>query len=252
MDALGIELQRLRAAARRLLLLDYDGTLVPIAPVPELATPDPGLLALLKQLGAMPGTEIHVVSGRGRDWLGRHLQGLPIRMHAEHGFWSQIRAGLWVANGGLDPQWRGPVRSVLAGYARVTPGSLIEEKQTALAFHYRCVAQPIVDQLVSALREELRPLVEMNPIELLEGRCVLEIRPRGINKGRVVEHLLRNRVATEETVILAAGDDVTDEEMFRALPDEALTIQVGDLRSCARHRVAEPGDLRRRLAALLD
>src|SRR5439155_3971 len=81
--------ERLRAAAHLLLLLDYDGTLVPHASVPELATADEPLLDLLRTLAARPRTAVHVVSGRSRESLERWLGRLPIGLHADHGFWSR-------------------------------------------------------------------------------------------------------------------------------------------------------------------
>src|SRR5438552_3801868 len=88
--------EQLRAATNLLLLLDYDGTLVPHASVPELATPDEALLELLRTLAARPRTHVHVVSGRSRESLDRWLGRLPIGLHADHGFWSRPANGITI------------------------------------------------------------------------------------------------------------------------------------------------------------
>ena len=81
--------RRLAETDALLLLLDYDGTLVPFAATPDLARPDPGLVSLLGAAAARPDTEVHVVSGRARDALEHWLGHLPVWLHAEHGFWSR-------------------------------------------------------------------------------------------------------------------------------------------------------------------
>ena len=81
--------KRLGETEGLLLLLDYDGTLVPFAATPDLARPDPGLVTLLGAVSARPDTEVHVVSGRAREALDHWLGHLPVWLHAEHGFWSR-------------------------------------------------------------------------------------------------------------------------------------------------------------------
>ena len=92
---------RIGAAAVLVLLLDYDGTLVPFAPIPALAEPDDQLVALLRDLADRPNTEVHVVSGRTQEALERWLGALPIGLHAEHGLLSRPAGDLRVGDG--DP-----------------------------------------------------------------------------------------------------------------------------------------------------
>ena len=128
---------RLRESEDLLLLLDYDGTLVPYTPTPELARPDAALRELLEELARRPRTEIHVVSGRGREPLEQWLGDLPIGLHAEHGFWSRPRGGqTWVPAAEITGEWRKPALAILRDIAARTPGSLVEVKSVALAWHY--------------------------------------------------------------------------------------------------------------------
>ncbi|HEY9014981.1 MAG TPA: trehalose-6-phosphate synthase, partial [Gemmatimonadales bacterium] len=117
----------LREREQILALLDYDGTLVPYSPTPALARPDAAVLELLESLAARPGTEVHVVSGRGREPLEEWLGGLPIWLHAEHGFWSRKpgESG-WVAAAEVSDTWREPAIEFLREITARTPGSLIE------------------------------------------------------------------------------------------------------------------------------
>lgn len=87
-----------RERKRRVLLLDYDGTLVPFTATPSLAVPDVTLLSLLHELSSRDDTHVHVVSGRCRHTLDSWLGHLPIGLHAEHGYWSKPHADTsWTA-----------------------------------------------------------------------------------------------------------------------------------------------------------
>jgi trehalose 6-phosphate synthase/phosphatase len=234
-------------ASDRALLLDYDGTLVPIAPLPDLATPDPALLTLLTRLGTLPNTELHVVSGRSREVLTQWLGALPIWLHAEHGFWSRTPDGTWTQRQ-PEPAFRQLALDIMHRYARTTPGALVEPKAAAVAFHYRGADPHLASVRVPELRKELAHALGA-AAELLDGHKVLEVKPTGISKARIVEAVLaaRGRVPS----VLAAGDDRTDEDMFSALTENALTIRVGPGATRAKFRVSTPFELRRLLARML-
>jgi trehalose 6-phosphate synthase/phosphatase len=217
---------RLRDAEDLLALLDYDGTMVPYTATPELARPDPALLELLGALAARPRSEVHVVSGRPRETLEHWLGALPIALHAEHGFWSRpVGSTEWTALGELGGSWREPALTILRDITARTPGSLIEVKSAALAWHYRMADREAGARRANELRLHLTQLLSNQPVEILAGHKVIEIRPYGIHKGRIVPPLPPERLAT--TTILAIGDDRTDEDLFEALPPEAITVRVG-------------------------
>jgi trehalose 6-phosphate synthase/phosphatase len=232
-----------------LLLLDYDGTLVPFTPTPELARPDAEALRLLATLAGRPDTEVHVVSGRPQDVLQDWLGDLPIWLHAEHGFLSRDpETGVWVAAGELGGSWREPVLSMLREITQRTPGSLIEVKAAALAWHYRMADQETGARRANELRLHLNQLLSNQPVEILPGNRVIEIRPYGIHKGRIVPSMSPERLAA--TAIVAIGDDRTDEDLFSALPPEAITIRVGPGATRARFRVDGVAAVRQLLQTL--
>jgi trehalose 6-phosphate synthase/phosphatase len=217
-------------------LLDYDGTLVPYTATPELARPDPLVLELLSALASRPHTDVHVVSGRGRETLEQWLGTLPIALHAEHGFWSRPPNGPeWVPAGDLGAAWREPALAILRDITARTPGSLIEVKSVALAWHYRMADPETGSRRANELRLHLSQLLSNQPVEILAGHKVVEIRPYGIHKGRIIPPLSPERLAS--TVILAMGDDRTDEDLFAALPSDAISVKVGPGPTHARFRV---------------
>jgi trehalose 6-phosphate synthase/phosphatase len=252
--ASSLELDRLvekAAASRRLvLLLDYDGTLVPFSAMPELATPDDELLALLAALAARPRTAVHVLSGRDRQTLGRWLGDLDIGLHAEHGVWSrQPPHGPWRRVAGGDARWRSRVRRIMQHMVDETPGARLEEKSEALAWHWRGVDPDFGQRQARRLELQLLDEVADETCEVLLGHRVVEVRAEGIHKGQVVRRVLEHEPPT--SCILAFGDDRTDEDLFAALPQDAIAVHVGDGESVAGYRVAAPADVRRMLAAIL-
>jgi trehalose 6-phosphate synthase/phosphatase len=241
---------RLRGIERLVLLLDYDGTLVPFARAPDLAAPDRPLRDLLAGLAAKPGVQVHVVSGRRKEPLERWLGDLPIGLHAEHGYWSRMSPeGPWVAMTDVSVAWKPEVRRLLEQATSVTPGALVEEKTASLAWHYR-MAEPELgatraDELWHRLEQHLRE----SGAELLRGEKVIEVRPRGVTKARVVERVLAGLEPPLPT-LCAMGDDRTDEDLFQALPADAVAIAVGYRTSVARFRVASPREARLFLESL--
>ncbi len=244
-------LTRLREAEDLLVLIDYDGTLVPYTSTPDLARPDTALMELLEELARRPRTELHIVSGRTREALERWLGRLPVALHAEHGFWSRSPDGsTWAPATEVTGEWREPALAILRDITARTPGSLIEVKSVALAWHYRMADQEAGARRANELRLHLGQLLSNQPVEILAGHKVLEIRPYGINKGRIVPPLTPERLAS--TTVLAIGDDRTDEDLFAAVPPDAVTIRVGPGSTRARFRLENVAAVRVLLRSLIE
>ena len=230
-------LDRVRRAPGLALLLDYDGTLVGFAPTPDLAVPDPGLLDLLRRLCARPRTEVNLVSGRRRatleSWFGR----LPAGLYAEHALWSRHPSGEWRAAEIPPDTWRAPVLARLQDFTERTPGSLVEEKTAGFAWHFRAADPEWGEAQARELAALLSTLLAGAPLEVLPGEKVLEVRPRGTNKGRAVREVIARN--PPGTLLVALGDDRTDEDLFAALPSDAIAMHVGPAPSRAPLRLAD-------------
>jgi trehalose 6-phosphate synthase/phosphatase len=239
---------RIREAPHATLLLDYDGTLVPFAASPELARPDPDLLALLRALAAAPGRTVHVVSGRRRENIERWLGDLPIGLHAEHGYWSRPPGGAWSSARPPAAPWREPARAILEDFAARTPGSLVEEKTAGFAWHYRMADPDYGAAQAHDLMVHLSAVLSNAPVEILPGAMVVEVRPQGVDKGGVVTAVAA--AAPPRSLLVALGDDRTDEDMFAALPPGGLAIHVGPAPSEAGLRLRGVADARAFLRAI--
>ncbi|HEU4587063.1 MAG TPA: bifunctional alpha,alpha-trehalose-phosphate synthase (UDP-forming)/trehalose-phosphatase [Gemmatimonadales bacterium] len=244
-------LTRARAASHLVLLLDYDGTMVPFAPTPDAAAPDAELLDLLRALANRPETEVHVVSGRDRRSLASWLGGLPVELHAEHGAWRRSPGqSNWRRSIKGDLPLRDEIMTFLEEAAARVPGALVEEKAVSVAWHYRRADPRLAASGLRWLRTMLRRHLPPGSVDLLAGEQVLEIRPVGIDKGGVARRVLAE--VPSDALVVAMGDDHTDEQLFAALPNDALTICVGHRPTQARLRVASVHDARALLAALVN
>ena len=232
------------------LLLDYDGTLVPLARSPELAAPDQELLVLLARLAVAPGIQMDIVSGRPHETLQQWFGELPVSIWAEHGFWHRSRPGaVWEAATTVAPDWMVRITPILEQFTASTPGSHVEVKSASIAWHYRCAPREFGAQQAHELRMLLGDILSNQPLEVREGKKVIEVRLRGISKG-----LVARRVEAElepGTVIVAIGDDRTDEDLFRALSPSSLTVAVGRSWTAARFRLDDHRAVRRILRLLL-
>lgn len=239
---------RHQQAKERLILLDYDGTLVPFAPQPHLASPDPELLDLLRGLLATPGQHVYLISGRDRTTLDKWFAHLPVDMIAEHGAWLRDRAGAWSLLKPLGFEWKDHLRPLVQLYVDRVPGSLLEEKDFSLAWHYRRSDPELGGLRAKELIDDVVSYTANFDVQVLEGKKVIEIRNSGVNKGAAALHCLAQ---LRPDFIFAAGDDLTDEDLFRALPAEAVTVRVGATHSHATYRVADHVELRALLQGLL-
>jgi trehalose 6-phosphate synthase/phosphatase len=241
------------ASPRVVALLDYDGTLVPLAHAPDLAAPDEKLKTLLAALAQSRGVEVHIVSGRRRETLERWLGKLPLALHGEHGFWSRPRpdpqsGAVWVPLRDLDVPWKIDLRALLQRFTEGTPGALLEEKSASVAWHYRMVDPDLAATRVDEVRQAISAHIRSLPLELIDGDKVLEVRIAGVNKGLVLTGI---DLSSPDVSVIALGNDRTDEDLFQALPTKALSVVVGHHASAARFRIEDSTSARKLLGRIL-
>lgn len=219
-------------AQKRILFLDYDGTLVGFQDVPERAKPDAELRRLLQKLAEDPRNTIVLVSGRGKDILEKWLGDLKLHLIAMHGLWIRHPGKKWTMTVHLNNSWKKSIRHILEIYSDRIPGSLIEEKDYSLAWHYRKCDPDMVAVKLMELKDALLSMTESGTLGLQEGNKVLEVKDTRVNKGFGASVFMRNQ---EYDFILALGDDYTDEDLFTALPREAITVKIGLGGTAARY-----------------
>ncbi len=242
-------IERYRNSRRRLLLLDYDGTLVPFAGRPDKARPDDELITVLSKLAADNSNEIVVISGRDRHTLKNWLGGIGVSLVAEHGAWFCYPNQDWRMVEQFASEWKQVVRPVLQMFSDRTPGTFVEEKDFSLVWHYRRANQEMVEVRISELKNAISNLTKNLGVGVYEGNKVVEVKNAGISKGHVTELWLKS---DEWDFILAAGDDFTDEDMFAVLPRAAYSIKMGLSISKAQFNLDGVRDFRLLLKRLSD
>ncbi len=238
---LGVQARRKLArcyqeAGSRLVLLDYDGTLVSFASKPSRAAPTQEVLDLLSSLAREQGTELVLTSGRDRESLDGWFGHLPLSMIAEHGVWLKPKeTGQWEMIEPLSAEWKDEVRPILELYADRTPGSFVEEKDFSLVWQYRRSDSRLGELRAREMVAHLEGLTTNLNLQVLEGSKVVEVKNSGVNKGRAALKWL-NRGGYD--FVLAIGDDWTDEDTFRVVPEDAWSIKVGLSGTAARYNLS--------------
>ena len=235
------------AAAKRLILLDYDGTLVPFSDWPRKARPSGEVIPLIKELAHDERNDVVIVSGRDKETLEEWLGSLEIGLVAEHGVWIKEKNGEWHLAGNIKDDWKSQVRPLMELYVDRTPGSFVEEKGYSLSWHYRKAEPGLGSLRARELRDDLSDLTANLALGVLEGSKVIEAKDATINKGQAASQWL---ATGGHDFVFAAGDDWTDEDMFSALPESAYTIKVGRIASKARFSLDTYKDLRALLKKL--
>lgn len=234
-------------AHSRLILLDYDGTLVEFNSNLNMARPDKELYNILEELARDVRNHVVIISGRNHVTLEEWFGHLKVDMVAEHGVWHRYYGGDWEDKKGLNNSWKQTVFPILNTYTERTPGSLIEEKSYSLVWHYRKAEKELGEMRASEMINNLRYMAADLGLHLLPGNKVVEIKNVEVNKGKSAQQYLHN---ANYDFVMAIGDDNTDEDMFKALKQDAITIKVNSSISAARFYLRDVREVREFLKGL--
>ncbi|HEY0126872.1 MAG TPA: trehalose-phosphatase [Blastococcus sp.] len=216
-------------AGRRPLLVasDYDGVLARLRDDPSDAVPEPGVAEVLGRLAAVDGVTVALVSGRGVADL-RTTSGLsgPYRWVGSHG--AEFDGPLTGELAGRRDELAARLAPLVAG----TEGARLEVKPASVAVHVRQVADRVA---AAALLTDTRSRADSS-LTLKPGKDVLELAVTDADKGSAVRRLAGELGAV---ATLYLGDDLTDEDAFRALGAGDVTVKIGDGETAARHRVLD-------------
>ena len=221
----------MRDAPQRVLMLDYDGTLAPFHIDPRLALPYPRACSVLREIAA-GGTRIVIVSGRRLEDLRAPLAMVPhAEVWASHG-WEHAAAGRVSRRVPAVEARQCLAHASTCAKPLVREGARIEDKVASVAVHWRGLPAPLIAAMRDTLQKEWEPLVE-DELAMLPFDGGLEIRARGWSKGDAVRAVLGT--CAPGAACAYVGDDVTDEDAFRAMRGHGLSVLVREARrnSCA-------------------
>lgn len=237
-----------KVAQNRVLFLDYDGTLVGFSENIDDTPPDQELYDLLNRLISDLSNKIVIVSGRCNETLEKWFGHLEVDLIAEHGAWQKTYGSKWNSLPLLTDQWKQQISAVLKTYVDRTPGSFIEEKSYSLVWHYRKVEEGLGELRANEITNHLKLMIADNGLQLMPGNKVIEFKNIEVNKGKAILNWLYDK---NPDFIMALGDDHTDEDIFKVLPDDAITIKIGDNLSEAKYYLNDYREVRKLLWSLI-
>jgi trehalose 6-phosphate phosphatase len=224
------------------LYLDIDGTILDLAPSPEVVEVPEWMVPLLQRLCLKLDGAVAFVSGRNISAIDALFKPLKLSAIGVHGGEIRVSGGSVIVDECLAAELQSalPLLNDAAGKLR---GVRLENKGCAIALHYRSVPErgrevlKVAEMVVASLGPAFAVLV---------GKCVVEIRPRHLTKGAGLRHLMEREPFRGRSPIFA-GDDVTDEDAFEVVNDlGGISVRVGEpAPSAATYRLADPEQLRR-------
>ncbi|MCM4163086.1 MULTISPECIES: bifunctional alpha,alpha-trehalose-phosphate synthase (UDP-forming)/trehalose-phosphatase [unclassified Arenibacter] len=236
-------------AKKRLMFLDYDGTLAVFHGDPQKANPDEALFDLLDRISALENTDVYLISGRDKDTFTKWFLPKKYNMIVEHGVWISENGEAFRMLENVKKDWMEKIHPVLESFVDRTPGSFIEEKNYSLAWHYRKTDPDFGQKRATELQTVLTSLIANDDLSILNGNKVIEIKSSNVNKGRAAMRVFSQK---EYDFVFAIGDDWTDEFMFQELPESAFTVKVGRQKTQARYYVDSIKNVRGLLEHFID
>ena len=222
------------SASHRLILLDYDGTLSPFTRLPSHAAPTRMVLSFLERLVSDEKNTVVIISGRDARTLDKWLGHLPLCFVAEHGVYIKHKQSDWESQTTLATEWKDEIRPLLQAFVTRCAGSLMEEKEHTLSWHYRNTHPGLGFVRSRELLNNLVQLTANTPVQIIDGNKVLEVRQTGVDKG-VTALKMVNHYSPDFT--LCIGDDTTDEDMFKALEGKGITVKIGTGATAANYNI---------------
>jgi trehalose-phosphatase len=235
-----------------LLLLDYDGTLVPIRKTPALATLSGKMRDVLRHLADQPYIFLGVVTGRSLQDIKGMVMLKNIFYIANHGFQIVFGRENWVhlvAQCSLPSMKK--IFTALKNSLRCIPGAMVENKLFTLSVHYRNLTRTPVNHVKKIVERTVRSFPEL--CRVTKGKKVIEIRPNvDWDKGYAIVKMLKMVNLPNRPLVVYIGDDRTDEDVFKHfLRSSAITIRVGrNNRSSAKYYVKNTAEVKKLLESI--
>ncbi len=244
-------LERVARASRMACFLDYDGTLKEIQEDAETAWPTPPIRNLLDRLTKKEHIDTFIISGRKPQDLEEWLGDYPFTLIAEHGFSYRLKGHKhWQPlDSHADLTWKPQVVDVLNKFVGATPGSYVEEKASSVVWHYRRsdpeFGQVRAQELIGLLQDMLSNV----PVKVNHGKKIVEVSSLQVSKGVALSYFTQNR---RYDIVVCAGDDQTDESMFRMEDSRLVKIKVGKGETLADIRIGGPEEFRKFMSRIVN
>ncbi len=239
---------------KTVLFCDFDGTLAPLSKHPDFTSIPVETEKLLKSLVRHPDLTVVIISGRDENFLMDTFikNGLSFHLGASHGalHYCPLQQ-YWQPLATESPHWKNELIPLLSQVKERVPGSFIEDKGQSLTWHFPETRDGFAQRLARKFIEE----TEIPNCKMLSGHQSLEIRPSSISKGLFIQNWLNTQEYLPD-VVMAIGDDQSDEDMFHYLKNQSetlsFTVKVGVTPTCAEYCIKDQKDVHEFLKNLTD
>jgi trehalose 6-phosphate synthase/phosphatase len=232
--------RKIAQGGEKILILDYDGTLVSLQNRPMAAVLPSDIKALLEDLSTV--FKVYIISGRPKEFLESQFTEDNLTLVAEHGAYSKKPNEDWKTHITSDIQsWLPEAKKAMDEYARRVPLSFVETKNAAVVWHFRQSPPAFGEYQAKKLDEELQVGLANKPVSVTFGSKIVEARATECNKGNFVRSLLES---APDSTLICIGDDITDEDMFKQLNSDHISIKVGPGHTVAQYRLNDQPDVR--------
>ncbi|MBL7158321.1 MAG: trehalose-phosphatase [Candidatus Omnitrophica bacterium] len=236
-------LDKIKKKRKIFLFLDYDGTLTPIRKKPRLAKISTRTRKLLNKISKKKWAGVFIVSGRSIKNLRSLIRLKSICYIGNHGFEMEGPSVRYLHPAGRKAK---PIMKKLYGILKkeiLIKGIVFDDKEYTLSLHYRMVRKSERLKVKEKFKKVISGFNKNYPIKITHGKKVFEIRPRvAWDKGKIVKKVMRNK---KNILPISIGDDITDEDMFRAVGKRGITIIVSakKKKSFAQYRVSSTSEV---------
>ena len=215
--------KKFKKSKKKIFLLDYDGTLVNYHHEPESAIPTKKLLDVLRKLIEINNTQVSIISGRNKEFLEKWFGKMKITLFAEHGHFKKEPNSEWIQKNFTENKWKKNFLPIFNDFSDRTPGTFVEEKNSCLVWHYRKTDPELAIDRVVELKTIIKSMISQN-LSMFDGNKTIEILNSEVNKGTAVNEIIGK---DDFDFVFCAGDDVSDEYMFKNLPADSISVMVG-------------------------
>ena len=230
---------------KTILMLDYDGTLAPIHNRPEDAVITPDMRNIIQLLASDKNKEVVIISGRPTSFLQTQFKNIDVFIAGEHGGifydYKTKRSRTLVSTG--KNSWYKQAIEIVRTYTKRTPNSFMEKKDHAISWHFRNAPNDFGEFQARKLVVDLETSLANMPVNVIMGKKVVEVKAVEANKGYFTSWF-NERYRKNNELIIAMGDDRTDEDMFSILDSDAISIKVGEpYGTSAKYNIAGQEDV---------
>lgn len=230
---MGNVLKEYSKSNKRLLLLDHDGTIVPQSNIHS--APDERVLSVLRELSKDEKNKVYIISGRARSELSSdEFFGVAgnVGLVAEHGvFIKHPHTEEWkVTSRAMKASWKDIVIPILDIYTESTDGSYIEAKESSIVWHYGDADPDFGSWQAKELLDHLEGVLFNEPVDVVQGQSIVEVKPQGVSKGKAVLDILSGE--DDVGLLLCMGNDKSDEDMFAVVEDKKTKMNIHAAYSC--------------------